>query len=99
MLLYYQKGNKEVGSIKLKLNNQKLKEYLDANGISERELAKRMGVSYVTLYRVLTGRRNPGNEFVARILNACEGLRFEDLFIFVKELPNVNKEGEHRETS
>lgn len=59
----------------------KLQEVLKEKGWDEKRLAEEMGVSYVTVYRVLEGQRGPGNEFIAKLLKACEGVEFEELFI------------------
>jgi transcriptional regulator with XRE-family HTH domain len=73
--------------LRLVINEKKLKEYMSFKEWDERELAKRMGVDYVTVYRVFRGKRSPGNEFIAKLLKACEGAEFEQLFIFDKVLP------------
>lgn len=56
-------------------------------GWDEKLLAKEMGVSYEQVYRVFRGQRNPGNEFIAKMLNTCKGADFEQLFIFEESLP------------
>ncbi len=60
-------------------------------GWDERGLAEEMGVSYEQVYRVFRGKRNPGNEFIAKILKACAGAEFEQLFIFEEVLPKGNE--------
>ncbi|WP_308161949.1 helix-turn-helix transcriptional regulator [Bacillus sp. ISL-75] len=76
--------------MKLTLNVEKVKEYMKFKGWDERALAEEMGVSYEQVYRVFRGLRNPGNEFIAKILNACTGADFEQLFIFEEVLPPGN---------
>ncbi|KFZ41777.1 XRE family transcriptional regulator [Anoxybacillus flavithermus] len=50
------------------------------NNWDEKDLAEKMGVAYVTVYRVLRKKREPGNEFIAKLLNAFEGATFDELF-------------------
>lgn len=76
--------------MKLALNMPKLKAYMEFKGWGEKELADKMGVSYVTVYRVFRGQRDPGNEFIAKLLNACKGADFDQLFIFDPVLPKGN---------
>jgi transcriptional regulator with XRE-family HTH domain len=76
--------------LKLTLNVEKVREYMKFKGWDERDLAEEMGVSYEQVYRVFRGKRNPGNEFIAKILKACAGAEFEQLFIFEEVLPTGN---------
>jgi transcriptional regulator with XRE-family HTH domain len=78
--------------LKLAINKKKLKEYMNFKEWDERELAKRMGVDYVTVYRVFKGQRSPGNEFIAKLIKACEGAEFEQLFILENVLPKGDVE-------
>ena len=57
------------------------------NHLNERELAIKMGVNYTTVYRVLKGDRNPGSKFVNGLLNACEDLKFNEIFL-INSLPD-----------
>lgn len=83
-----ERGENEV---RLAINLPKLQEYMKFKGWDEKELAEKMGVSYVTVYRVFRGKRDPGNEFIARLLSACKGAEFEQLFIFDEVLPKGNE--------
>lgn len=76
--------------MRLALNLPKLNEYMTFKGWGEKELAEKMGVSYITVYRVFRGQRDPGNEFIAKLLNACKGAEFDQLFIFDSPLPKGN---------
>lgn len=73
--------------MKVSLNVEKVKQIMEKKEWDEKELAEQMGVPYVTVYRVFRGQRNPGNEFIAKLLNACEGSDFEELFILDDVLP------------
>jgi transcriptional regulator with XRE-family HTH domain len=77
--------------VRLELNFPKLREYMNFKGWDEKQLAEEMGVSYVTVYRIFKGKRNPGNEFMAKLLSACKGAEFDQLFIFEKPLPKGNE--------
>lgn len=50
------------------------------NNWDEKDLAEKMGVAYVTVYRVLRKKREPGNEFIAKLLSVFKGATFEELF-------------------
>jgi transcriptional regulator with XRE-family HTH domain len=76
--------------MRLNLNIQKTIEYMEQKGWSEADLAEKIGVSRVQVYRVLRGQRAPGNEFIAGLLNACRELGLNDLFIFEEPLPVGN---------
>jgi transcriptional regulator with XRE-family HTH domain len=83
--------------VRLSLNIPKLQEYMKFKGWDEKKLADEMGVAYVTVYRVFRGKRDPGNEFIAKLLSACKGAAFDQLFIFDNPLPKGNeKDGVNR---
>jgi transcriptional regulator with XRE-family HTH domain len=84
--------------VRLSLNIPKLEEYMGFKGWDEKQLAEEMGVAYVTVYRVLRGKRDPGNEFIAKLLSACKGAEFDQLFIFDKTLPKGNERSDFLES-
>jgi transcriptional regulator with XRE-family HTH domain len=67
--------------LKLALNVTALQEYLNKKGWSVIDLAKRMEISFVMVYQVIKGERNPGNYFIAGLLHACEDASFEQFFV------------------
>lgn len=75
---------------RVELKKEALQEYLRRNGMTLAELSRRAGLNRSNLHRILNGQRGPGSEFIAKLLNACEGMRFEDLFTVVPE--RVQKE-------
>jgi len=75
---------------RVELKNDALQEYLRRNGLTYAELSRRAGINRSNLHRILNGQRGPGNEVIAKLLNVCEGMRFEDLFTVVPE--RVQKE-------
>lgn len=56
----------------------------ELGGISRDELARRMGVSSATPYRVQAGRNQPGPKFIAALMDVT-GKSFDDLFEIVKD--------------
>lgn len=70
---------------RVELKKDALQDYLRKNGLTYAELSRRAGINRSNLHRILNGQRGPGNEFIAKLLNACEGMRFEDLFTVVSE--------------
>lgn len=63
----------------VRLKAARLQSYLFEQNWTPRDLAKRMGVSYTTVYRVLGGKRRPGNDFIAKLL-AATGKPFDEFF-------------------
>ncbi|MGG3792521.1 helix-turn-helix transcriptional regulator [Geobacillus thermodenitrificans] len=78
--------------MRIKIKIDKLKEYMRRNNLSERDLARRMGVAHVTVYRVLRKKREPGNEFIAKLLNVFEGATFEELFYLEQSITKREQE-------
>ena len=70
---------------RVELKIDALQEYLRRNGLTYAELSRKAGINRSNLPRILNGQRGPGNEFIAKLLNACEGMRFDDLFVVVPE--------------
>ncbi|WP_309129450.1 hypothetical protein [Microbacterium sp.] len=67
------------------LRRQKLDELRRANGIdTEAELARIIGVSPTTLWRISRGDVAPSHGFIARTLLAFPHSKFETLFEVVK---------------
>lgn len=54
-------------------------------GISRDELARRMGVSNATPYRVQSGRTQPGPRFIATLMDAT-GKEFDELFVVTEDV-------------
>jgi transcriptional regulator with XRE-family HTH domain len=69
------------------LRNQSFRNLIADNGIpSEAETARRAGVTPSQLWRVLAGRSEPGNHFIAGMLDVFGVGAFEDLFMVVPDL-------------
>ncbi|WP_394295644.1 helix-turn-helix domain-containing protein [Alicyclobacillus acidocaldarius] len=68
-----------VGNVGVRVKVSRLQSYLFEQNWTPRDLANRMGVSYTTVYRVLSGKRRPGNDFIAKLL-AATGKQFEEFF-------------------
>lgn len=58
-----------------------LKKYMKENNISQKSLAKTIGVDYTTVYRVFKGTRGVGSKFIAGLLNGKLDLDKEKIFI------------------
>lgn len=72
-------------SARVELKNDALQEYMKRNGLTYAELSRMAGINRSNLHRIMNGQRGPGNEVIAKLLNACKGMRFEDLFVVVPE--------------
>jgi len=57
---------------------------LKREGITRNELARRLGVSYATAYRIDEGMVDPSPKFIAALITVS-GQKFEDLFEIVAE--------------
>lgn len=84
--------------MRIKIKFEKLREYMRRNSWDEKDLAKKMGVAYVTVYRVLRKKREPGNEFIAKLLNAFEGATFDELFYLETNVTKREQKEEHDES-
>lgn len=69
---------------RIALKPQAISGYCKAEGISRDELARRMGVSTMTAYRLDAGQNEPSPKFIAAFMDIT-GKRFEDLFEIVGE--------------
>lgn len=69
--------------MKFAMKDGAMDEVLTDLGISRDELARRMGVSTATPYRVQKGRNQPGPKFIAGLMDVT-GKSFDDLFEIVQ---------------
>ena len=53
--------------------------------LSNKAFAEALGLDYSHLWRVKTGRTNPGEDFIAKVLNAFPRKKFDDMFYLDKE--------------
>lgn len=70
--------------MKLAMKDGALEQCLTELGISRDELARRMGVSSATPYRIQKGRTDPGPRFIAALMDVT-GKDFDDLFVVVED--------------
>lgn len=82
--------------MRIKIKFEVLREYMRRNNWDEKDLAEKMGVAYVTVYRVLRKKREPGNEFIAKLLNVFEGATFDELF-YLEDLITKRERGKVKE--
>ncbi len=64
----------------LKFSPERLRRTLDQAGMTQAELAKKMGVSRASLSRVLRGLRSPGSKFIAALKAAFPDKQMEHFF-------------------
>lgn len=66
----------------LQIRRALLKNLMKEKGWRKTEFAKRLGINYSYLCRLLDGERNPGSKFFSCFLKFCreENLEFEDYF-------------------
>lgn len=67
------------------LNTPALKKHLKERGWTLLDLSQQMGISYNMLHLVMRGKRNPGHIFIASLLNACQGVAFDQFFIVTED--------------
>jgi transcriptional regulator with XRE-family HTH domain len=70
---------------------------MEFKGWNEKDLAEKMGVSYITIYRIMRKQRGLGKETIAKLLQTCKGADFDQLFIFENTLPKGNEEEQRDE--
>jgi transcriptional regulator with XRE-family HTH domain len=73
-----------VGNMRIKVRQGALYSLLKREGISRNELARRLGVSYATAYRIDEGMVDPSPKFIAALISVS-GKKFEQLFEIVTE--------------
>ena len=66
------------------LNLEFLKELIEKNGLSERQLAMKSGLSPATISRIITGKRGAGTRTLAGIRKAFPEEPLDKLFFLPK---------------
>jgi transcriptional regulator with XRE-family HTH domain len=67
--------------VALRLRHDQLEKYRSIAGLTtEQQLADRMGFHQGTVNKVLNGRHAPSGRFVAALLQAFNGVPFDDLW-------------------
>ena len=61
------------------INLKNIERFMTENSISEVLMAKRMGITYSYLYRVMRGTRGPGGKFIEGLVKA--GMDAEQFFL------------------
>jgi transcriptional regulator with XRE-family HTH domain len=72
-----------------KVDLEIVKQYIETNDISQRELARRMKIDNSTVIKVMSGERNPGIKFVQGLFNL--GFNLNKVFTKKKEKVQDNK--------
>jgi transcriptional regulator with XRE-family HTH domain len=70
--------------MRLAINVPKLKNEMVNLGWDEKKMAEVIGVSKIQVYRVLRGKREPGNEFIAGLYNVFDYESFRSLFLLIE---------------
>lgn len=76
------------------LNINHVIKLMDKNDLSERELARRSGLSSATISRILSGKRGAGSRTMAGIRKAFPDEPAEKLFFLGTMLPNSSRKGQ-----
>ncbi len=67
------------------LDNEKVSRIIAGEYSSLRAAARAIGISPSYLSKVLTGKREPGRKFIDGILMTFKEIKFEEIFIKVKD--------------
>lgn len=59
---------------------QALEESKSGNKLNMSAIAEQMGINRSYLFKVLTGKQNPGRKFIEGALKVCKGYSMNDLF-------------------
>lgn len=62
----------------MRINLKNIEDFMLRNGLSERQLARSMGVSHSYVFRVLRGDRQAGGKFIGGLVKA--GMPPQDIF-------------------
>lgn len=64
----------------MKLKREKFQKLLDDRGWSELYLARKLGLDYSYVFRIMRGDRGIGKKFIGSLMKLCEkeGLNFRD---------------------
>lgn len=73
-----------LGNMRIRVRANVLYQLLKREGISRNELARRLGVSHATAYRIDEGKVDPSPRFIASLIS-ISGQKFEDLFEIVSQ--------------
>ena len=68
-----------------------LKEYLKFCGVTNKDFAKRIGISPVSLSRYISGERLPEKEIILKISSLTDGAVNPDDFYFKPKIDNDNE--------
>jgi len=87
------KGNevKRMSNSKVNINTDFLTTLMKYKGLTEKEFADVIGVSYSMVNRVVNGKRGAGSKFINGILVAFPDVTYSQLITCVKPLPKGNK--------
>lgn len=82
----------EKGVAFLEVNIEALKALAKEKGWSTPELARRLGIDYSYLFRIIKGKKKGGSKLFTGIYKLCteEGLDFEKLIFLSEPLPADN---------
>lgn len=70
--------------MRIRVRSGVLYELLKSKGISRNELARQLGVSHATAYRIDEGKVDPSPKFIAALITVS-GRPFEELFEILAE--------------
>lgn len=82
-----------MASVKFELRKEVFMRELDKRGWSIEEFSSHARISFVTVYRVLNGNRNPSNSFIAGTMAAFDTSDITDFFLI-----NLSPSGEKEKT-
>lgn len=64
----------------IKLNRERFEEHQKVKGWNDTELAEKMGINRVQIWRVKEGHNEPGRDFIAGALKVFPEASFDELF-------------------
>lgn len=75
-----------MASVKIEVDLKVLLEIQTEEKLSDMAFAAKIGIDKTMLWRIKTGRNNPGQEFIAKFLTAYPNMKFEDVFFLSQPL-------------
>ncbi|MBE3588136.1 MAG: helix-turn-helix transcriptional regulator [Thermoanaerobacteraceae bacterium] len=80
-----------MASAKIGVNLKVLSEIQSRENLNDMAFAAKIGIDKTMLWRIKTGRNNPGHEFIAKFLIAYPNVKFEDIFFLKQPLHPCQK--------
>lgn len=80
-----------MASAKIGVDLKALSDIQTKENLNDMAFAANIGIDKTMLWRIKTGRNNPGHEFIAKFLTAYPNIKFEEIFFLIQPLRACDK--------